>query len=205
MILRYALLGLFLSHSCLHAWSIPGFGRKTQEAAPQAAEAAADKLPSIGDLSKSLTESVAAAQASLGNSSPDMKAQLAGILQEATKGQDMAMLDNLKGLANLPGAGLMTPGQKQLVQEVQGHAQALALTRNFGNDPALAGPVSKAVQAVQSRDPMAAATSLKAIADQGSLSPIQQMMIKSMLGNYSSYLDAAQQAAGAAGALKGLF
>lgn len=198
------LLIVIIGATPLFAFNIPGFGKKTDSA--EEAAKAAEQATSAADIKKSLLSSISQAEGTMGDN-PEMKSLLNNIQKQATGGEDLSMLQSLSGLAGGGGAGMamMTPEQKELVAEVKGHAQALALTRNFSDDPELAGPVSKAIKAVQSRDPMAAASSLKAISEKGSLSPLQQNMLKAMLGDYGQYLDSASKAGDALNSVKSLF
>lgn len=154
---------------------------------------------------KALTGSSDKLKNSLGNSSPELKDRLTNITKAATSGEDGSMLQDIQNLNGIPGANMMTEQQKALWNEVKGQSQALALTRNFSDDPAIKGPVTEAVKAVQTGDHVAAAKSLKTISDSASLSPVQKNLLKSMMGDYSKYLDSAGEIGKAAGSLKNLF
>lgn len=195
------LLVISLGASPAFAWSIPGMSKTTDSA-----EKAAQNVPTTeADISKALTQSISDAKASMGGDNPEMSSLLNNIQKQANGDEDVSMIQSLKGLGDIPGADMLTGEQKELLSEVQGHAQALALTRQFSDDPSLAGPVTDAVKAVQTHDTTAAVSSLKAIADKGTLSPTQQTLIKSMMGNYGAYLDSASKAADAMSSVKSLF
>ncbi len=194
------LLVLTLSVGSLYGWSIPGLSKTTDSA-----EKAAETVPtSEADISKALTKSISDAKASMGDN-PEMKSLLNNIGKQAIGGDDVSMIESLKGLTDIPGANMLTGEQKELLTEVQGHAQALALTRHFSDDPSMAGPVTDAVKAVQTGDTTAAVSSLKAISEKGSLSATQKTLLKSMLGDYGAYMDSASKAADAVNSMKSLF
>lgn len=200
--MRHLLITLIISaifSGSLHAFDFSSLtGKKDKEAATEKV------ATSAADLQKLLSSSVDKAKGSFSDN-PELQSRLTDIAKEAAGGEDKSMIENLKGLADIPGANMMTQGQKDLLAEVKGQAQALALTRNFSDDPAISGSVKNAVKAVQTKDPTAAMASLKEISEKGSLSPVQKQLLTSMMGDYGSYLDKASQAAGAAGQLKNLF
>lgn len=198
--MRYLLITLFLFVSSLVPLSAFDFSSLVGEDKKEKSESPA----SVADLQKQLTSSIDKAKDSFGDN-PELVSRLKNIAKESGAGEDLSMVQNLSGLMDMAGGGVMTEGQKELLAEVRGHAQALALTRNFSDDPGLQGPVQKAVKAVQGRDTMAAVSSLKEISDKGSLNNLQKQLLKSMLGDYGSYLDKAGQAAGAVDQLKSLF
>lgn len=179
--------------------AITGSKSPAAEAKPENPAMSADAIQ------KQLNQSIADAQKSLGGGSPELTDLLNNIKNEAGKGENLSMVQDLGGLTNLPAGTVLTPAQKQILGEVKAHSQALALSRSFADDPELHGPVTQAIKAVQSGDHVAAATNLKTIYDQGSLSPVQKQILQSMLGDYGGYLDKASKAGDAVNALKGMF
>ncbi|WOO41829.1 hypothetical protein [Rubellicoccus peritrichatus] len=201
--MRHILIALFVSAT--FSGSLSAFDVSSLFGGDDKKKAAESTATSAADLQKLLGSSIDKAKSSFSDN-PEMVSRLSNIAKESAKGEDMSMVQNLAGLAGLGGAdGMMTEGQKSLLAEVKGQAQALALTRNFSDDPAISGPVQNAVKAVQTRDAASAMASLKEISEKGSLSEFQKTMLTSMLGDYGSYLDKAGKAADAANQLKSLF
>lgn len=173
--------------------------KKQQEEAPGSA------------IQKQLDASIAQAKSAFGGSKSNngqLMSALDMIKGDAGAGNDVAMLKNLSGLLGGGGGGMaaamMSPAQKNILAEVKGHAQALALTRTFSDDPALQGPVTSAVKAIQAKDPITAATNLKTIADSARLSPLQKTIMSSLMGDYGKYLDHLDKAADAVDSVNNL-
>lgn len=195
LIAQCLLMGGF---SSVHAFSWRSlFGSEKKEEKREEAPGAA--------IQKQLDASIAQAKSSFGGSKSDNRqlfSALDAIKSSAGAGNDMAMLNGLSGLMGGGGGGsaaaaMMSPAQKNILDEVKGHAQALALTRSFSDDPSMQGPVTGAISAIQNKDPIAAATNLKTISDSARLSPLQRMVVGSLMGDYAKYLDHIDRAADA--------
>ncbi len=187
--LQVVLLGAFTPANAFSFSSLFGGGKKAEE----------KKEAPGADIQKQLDASILAAKSAFGQSDPKTSSLLDTIKSQAGGSNDVAMLQSLSGLMGAGGAAtaMMTPAQTNLLSEVKGHAQALALTRSFSDDPSLQGPVTTAAKAIQAKDPITAATSLKTISDQAKLTPVQQIVMRSLMGDYAKYLDHAGKAADA--------
>ncbi len=143
--------------------------------AAQAQQEGADVLGTVISQAKALEQVFA--------KSPELQNLVKSLMGSVSSGKDG---EANKTLGKLMAAANLTPEQLSLLKELRVGLDVLTLKRNFDpKDPALAGPVGQAVQAIQTRNPAQAFLALTQIAQKANLTPQQKDLIQSLIANYA--------------------